>query len=44
MIDKEEYFLPNLDYCKGCGICSRECPREAIAMVPEAEFCDDNEA
>lgn len=24
------------DYCKGCGICSTECPRHAISMVSEA--------
>jgi|Deesub1362B_J571_1020462.scaffolds.fasta_scaffold03351_2 2-oxoacid:acceptor oxidoreductase delta subunit (pyruvate/2-ketoisovalerate family) len=23
------------DYCKGCGICVAECPRNAITMVPE---------
>ena len=23
------------DYCKGCGICFRECPRHAITMVEE---------
>jgi formate dehydrogenase beta subunit len=22
----------NYDYCKGCGICSEECPRDAIGM------------
>ncbi len=27
----------NLEYCKGCGICARECPRKAIAMVEDAE-------
>lgn len=26
----------NLDYCKGCGICARECPAKAIKMVPES--------
>ncbi len=25
----------NYDYCKGCGICAVECPRNAIAMVKE---------
>jgi pyruvate ferredoxin oxidoreductase delta subunit len=24
-----------LEYCKGCGICSHECPRKAIIMVLE---------
>lgn len=23
------------DYCKGCGICARECPKEAIQMIAE---------
>jgi len=25
----------DLDYCKGCGICVRECPTHCIEMVPE---------
>jgi pyruvate ferredoxin oxidoreductase delta subunit len=25
------------DYCKGCGICAYECPKEAIKMVDEQE-------
>jgi NADPH-dependent glutamate synthase beta subunit-like oxidoreductase len=25
----------DLDFCKGCGICARECPAGAIEMVPE---------
>ena len=28
-------FRIDLDYCKGCGICSNECPSGAIAMVDE---------
>ena len=25
----------DLDHCKGCGICARECPQKAITMVEE---------
>ena len=25
----------DLDYCKGCGICVRECPTHCIDMAPE---------
>jgi pyruvate ferredoxin oxidoreductase delta subunit len=25
----------DLDYCKGCGICVRECPTHCIELVPE---------
>ncbi len=25
------------DYCKGCGICATECPRNAMTMVSESE-------
>ncbi len=28
-------YAIDLDYCKGCGICARECPAGAIAMEPE---------
>jgi len=35
--DAEGYFDANLFYCKGCGICARECWPEAITMMPEEE-------
>jgi Pyruvate/2-oxoacid:ferredoxin oxidoreductase delta subunit len=25
----------NYDYCKGCGICAKECPKQAIKMMEE---------
>ena len=25
----------DLDHCKGCGICAKTCPANAIVMVPE---------
>ena len=28
-------FEVDLDFCKGCGICARECPRKAIRMAKE---------
>lgn len=33
--DKEHYFEADLYYCKGCGICARECWTQAITMVDE---------
>ncbi len=27
----------NLDYCKGCGICAKECPVKAFTMREESE-------
>jgi len=28
----------NYDYCKGCGVCAEECPREAIVMEEELKW------
>jgi pyruvate ferredoxin oxidoreductase delta subunit len=28
-------FLPDYSYCKGCGICAAECPKDAIEMKLE---------
>ena len=33
----EGHFEANLYYCKGCGICARECWTKAIIMVEEEE-------
>ena len=33
----EGYFEADLFYCKGCGICVRECWTKAITMVEEEE-------
>lgn len=31
------YFEADLYYCKGCGICARECVTGCITMIPEEE-------
>lgn len=31
------YFEANSFYCKGCGICARECPTRVVTMVVEEE-------
>lgn len=33
-IDSRGYEILSA-YCKGCGLCARECPRGALVMVPE---------
>ena len=33
--DKEGYFVADLEYCKGCGICAKECYVQCISMVEE---------
>jgi len=32
---EEKYYKVDLDFCKGCGICAHECPKNAITMVVE---------
>ena len=34
VIDREEITIDYL-YCKGCGVCARECPTGAIIMEKE---------
>jgi phenylglyoxylate dehydrogenase delta subunit len=36
VVEKPRWFDIDLATCKGCGICARECPHRAIAMVEEA--------
>lgn len=33
----EGFYEANLYYCKGCGICARECPVNCIEMVEEGK-------
>jgi len=35
IVRKEKCVEVNYDYCKGCGICAHECPKDAIKMVEE---------
>jgi 2-oxoacid:acceptor oxidoreductase delta subunit (pyruvate/2-ketoisovalerate family) len=35
IIKKGEEYEIDLSYCKGCGICAHECPKDAIQMIPE---------
>ncbi|KUK61961.1 MAG: Pyruvate ferredoxin oxidoreductase, delta subunit [Methanoculleus marisnigri] len=32
---EEGTFEPDLDYCKGCGICVEICPKKGIRMEKE---------
>ncbi len=32
---EEKYYRADLDYCKGCGVCAQECPKQCIQMVVE---------
>jgi 2-oxoacid:acceptor oxidoreductase gamma subunit (pyruvate/2-ketoisovalerate family)/2-oxoacid:acceptor oxidoreductase delta subunit (pyruvate/2-ketoisovalerate family) len=41
--DSARYRMPdgtyetNFEYCKGCGVCARECPSRCITMIEEKE-------
>lgn len=34
-IDEGRELSVNLEYCKGCGVCAAECPRNVITMIRE---------
>jgi 2-oxoacid:acceptor oxidoreductase delta subunit (pyruvate/2-ketoisovalerate family) len=36
--DGERPYVFNYDYCKGCGICFTECPRQAISFEEEIKW------
>jgi len=38
MVAEEKMVGINYDYCKGCGICSAECPADAVKMMEEGEY------
>jgi pyruvate ferredoxin oxidoreductase delta subunit len=35
--DGKYAYAYNYDYCKGCGICSNECPTDSIHMESESK-------
>jgi 2-oxoacid:acceptor oxidoreductase delta subunit (pyruvate/2-ketoisovalerate family) len=35
--DRETFLEANLTFCKGCGICAKECPAWAITMIREEQ-------
>lgn len=37
IVEMPGWFEAGLEICKGCGICARECPHNAIIMVEEKE-------
>jgi pyruvate ferredoxin oxidoreductase delta subunit len=34
-VDDQGYFHANLDYCKGCGVCYKECWTQCITLKQE---------
>jgi 2-oxoacid:acceptor oxidoreductase delta subunit (pyruvate/2-ketoisovalerate family) len=37
VLKKDDYYEYDYDFCKGCGVCAKECPRYAITMIEERQ-------
>jgi pyruvate ferredoxin oxidoreductase delta subunit len=35
--DEDGNYVIDLEYCKGCGVCAKECNVDAMKMIPEGE-------
>jgi pyruvate ferredoxin oxidoreductase delta subunit len=38
--NSEGFFEVNFIFCKGCGVCAKECPSKSIEMVRESDVKD----
>jgi pyruvate ferredoxin oxidoreductase delta subunit len=32
---EDDHFEPDYEFCKGCGLCAKECPAKGIEMEKE---------
>lgn len=37
-VKNEKLIEPDLEHCKGCGLCANVCPVKCIKMVSESDF------
>jgi pyruvate ferredoxin oxidoreductase delta subunit len=38
LVKDEKMVGFNLEHCKGCGVCAKQCPVDCIEMVEEGKF------
>ncbi len=38
LVENEKMVGFDLDHCKGCGVCAKECPVDCIEMIEEWKF------